>query len=523
MRPPEGPGPWLALRLHALPLSACPAAWRDRAVAVVLDADGRRVLASTPAAQARGLTPGLDRLSVQARAPEAWTLAPDPAAEAATLDALAQGLSAVGPGLHRGADGLLFALGPVLRLWGGRCGLRARLRAQLEPLGLAPLQPQLAMAPTALGAWWLASLPAGRLRRFLKRASMARGLDALPLHRLPELWIGGPLPRAGSLRQRQSGLVAQGQAWADAMGLDSLGALRALPREGLASRWGPALLQALDAAYAGALPHEPGWRPRPRWRWQGPGEAGLASARALEEALAPAWSSLDAWLRAEGEALLMLSMHLAFEPPVRGGVPPTRDLTLRLAQASADVAWMAQLAAEKLARLAWPGPLRRVKLAAEFTVASRPASLPLWAAPAGGAEARARLIDRWSARLGPEAVRRLAWRDDHRPERAQAWVPAQELGPGPEAPRRPAGLRPAWLIEPPQPLACDALGRPLHGGGPLCAVGTVERLEVGWFEGQGERRDYVCAEGPDHRLRWIYRTPPGPESPGGWFLQGWFG
>jgi protein ImuB len=64
------------------------------------------------------------------------------------------------------------------------------------------------------------------------------------------------------------------------------------------------------------------------------------------------------------------------------------------------------------------------------------------------------------------------------------------------------------------------MGRPLHGGR-LRLCSRAERIEAGWFDGQGVQRDYHVAEGEDHRLRWIYRErrPGGGE---GWFLHGWF-
>lgn len=87
-----------------------------------------------------------------------------------------------------------------------------------------------------------------------------------------------------------------------------------------------------------------------------------------------------------------------------------------------------------------------------------------------------------------------------------------------------APLRPTWLLDPPEPLASDAYGRPLHGG-PLQLCSRAERIEAGWFDGGLARRDYHVALGSDHRLRWIYRerSAGAAAHEAGWFLHGWFG
>jgi protein ImuB len=90
------------------------------------------------------------------------------------------------------------------------------------------------------------------------------------------------------------------------------------------------------------------------------------------------------------------------------------------------------------------------------------------------------------------------------------------------APSLAAPLRPTWLLEPPEPLASDAYGRPLHGG-PLQLCSRAERIEAGWFDGGLARRDYHVALGSDQRLRWIYRERRAGAAAGGWFLHGWFG
>ena len=102
--------------------------------------------------------------------------------------------------------------------------------------------------------------------------------------------------------------------------------------------------------------------------------------------------------------------------------------------------------------------------------------------------------------------------------------PAAQQGAAAPPPPVAAPLRPTWLLDPPEPLASDAYGRPLHRG-PLQLCSRAERIEAGWFDGALARRDYHVALGSDRRLRWIFRErrAGAPAGEAGWFLHGWFG
>jgi protein ImuB len=74
----------------------------------------------------------------------------------------------------------------------------------------------------------------------------------------------------------------------------------------------------------------------------------------------------------------------------------------------------------------------------------------------------------------------------------------------------------------PQPLALNALERPLLDGGALQLLSRAERIEAGWFDGAPVRRDYHVAFTARHRLCWVYREQAPRLDGGGWFLHGWF-
>ena len=125
-------------------------------------------------------------------------------------------------------EALLVEASASLRLWGGRHGLLARLLQETQPL--APVQ--WAQARTALSALGLLRL---QLRGELRPARLPHDL---------------PLDALTAAREHVPTL--------ERIGCRSWGDLRALPRAGVARRFGAPLLEALDAAY-GERPERYPW------------------------------------------------------------------------------------------------------------------------------------------------------------------------------------------------------------------------------------------------------------------------
>src|SRR3546814_3670877 len=122
-----------------------------------------------------------------------------------------------------------------LTLFGGP---RAIYRQVCTTRGRLGFTACMAMAPTAAGAWLLATGAPDRRRRVLKLGSLAARLDTLPCASLPAAY-----PYLD---------------WLDGIGCTTLAAIRRLPRPGLRRRTGNAVLQALDAAY-GLVPELFNW------------------------------------------------------------------------------------------------------------------------------------------------------------------------------------------------------------------------------------------------------------------------
>ncbi|HEU4460027.1 MAG TPA: DNA polymerase Y family protein, partial [Methylibium sp.] len=311
-----------------------------------------------------------------------------------------------------------------------------------------------------------------------------------------------------------------------ALGLRRLRDLRGLPRAGVQRRFGRELPGALDRAY-GDAPDPRAWLPVPeRFALRCELMQRADDAASLNTAVQALLPALIGWLQLRWEAASVLALRLRHEHG-RAPLPDTR-LLLRLSIPSRDADQLALLWRERLARLTLAAPVYEIALELDASVphGGRPGEL----LPVAGGDAidHAALLDRLTARLGAERVLRCEPQADHRPERAQRMTAAiAAVEAKPPMPRSTAQrlARPAWLLDPPESLACDTHDRPLHGGGPLQLRSRPERIEAGWFDGALVCRDYHVAEGRDHRLRWIYRERrlEADERGARWFLHGWFG
>ncbi|MEF7616785.1 DNA polymerase Y family protein [Aquincola sp. MAHUQ-54] len=505
---------WLALHLRWLPLEALgapppPAEGAERPARAVVERQRLRVVNAV--AHAAGVAPGMSTATALSLCPSLQLLARDPAREAAFVQLVAMALSCFTPHIVLQRDAVLLEVAGSLRLFGGLRGLAVRLRRTLQQVGARAC---IGMAPTAGAALLLARVggAGGRPGR-ARTLEAARGLlDGLP---------SGSVIESLELPARLAELL-QG------IGCPWLGQVRALPRTGLQRRGGGALLDALDRAY-GDAPDPQAWYEPPLQFEIGcellhrADDAGMV-AFAAQRLVQP----LAGWLARQWLAAARCTLWLLHETTGRQAQAPTA-VRLAMGQPTREAGQLLLLLRERLQRTEWPGPVYglRLQLDESVALAGHEGRLVLTSGEAGApatepdAQAFNALIDRLSARLGPERVLRPVLHEDHRPERAAGSVPAQGGAPVQPAGRRPAGegARPAWLLD--EPLRLDERHhRPVHGGA-LVLRTKAERIEAGWFDGALACRDYFVAEGKDHRLRWVYRERQGDEWH--WYLHGLFG
>jgi len=465
-----------------------------------------------PQARAQGLSTGMPRATALALLPALLLRDRDPLRERDTLMQAATwalqftpsvSLQREPPGDHPTAAGLLLEVAPSLRLFGGLPSLLSRLRDGLRQLGLSG---SIGCALTATGAWWMARHRDGWCAT--DPNELAARLDSLPVT-----------------------VIDHAAAHLDVLasiGVCTVQQLRALPRAGLARRFGPALLREIDQAF-GRAPEPRAWfeaAPVFAARLELPASSDdthtlLTGARRL-------LSSLGGWLAARQAAASAITLRLAHEAP-----PDTR-LTLQPAEPSASEARLAALLRERLAILRLRAPVGTLYLDCDQIVACTTRSGSLFPMHDEARESLGRLVEQLQARLGRDRVLLLSERADHRPERAcrlerasfEALLPGGKDAARHVAEPSPAAggalPRPLWLLERAQPLA-ERQQRPWLDG-PLTLLAGPERIETGWWDGHLVQRDYFIAANDDGLLLWIYRERTArDQTAAGWFLQGRFG
>jgi protein ImuB len=449
--------------------------------------------------------------------------------DAGSVQALACHALRCTPRVSLAPAAVLMEVSASLRLFGGLGPLLAQLRQQVLSSGMVEaLALQAAPGQTALQAL-------ARLQLGLPWRESAR----LPVGQLPLACLGAALAHLPVLERLGC------RRWQD---------LRALPRGGVARRFGQGLLDALDQAY-GDRPDRCDWLQLPevfedRLQWPD----GVEHAQALVFAARRLLQRLQAWLLARSQGVLAL--ELQWQMDARRGSAAPALLLLRLSEPTQDMAHVLRLLAERLAGLRLRAPVQALVLRTVETAAVRLESQSLLPDEQRRGESLVQLLERLGQRLGRAQVQRWQPCDRHVPERMQQWLPALAVDsaaglrdvPTPTLPQRgrkkEAGstpspfwqgsgqgdLLPTWLLPQPQPLPVQG-ERPCHHG-PLTLLVGPQRLEIsGWAalaDGQGAvpadgfvMRDYFIARSSQAGLLWIYRERQ-PRLGVAWFLHGIF-
>jgi protein ImuB len=408
------------------------------------------------------------------------------------------------PLVARVAGMLVLEVSASERLFGGRGPLLQQFLGPDLPLaqveyaqGATSL---IALAALQVHPWRLAPAPSGRLVV----------PDALPVHAL-----AAAAPHVPTLAR---------------LGVRTWGQLRALPRGGVARRFGAELLDALDRAY-GQRPEVYPWLTLPDvFDAQLELAASVDSAPALLFGARRLLAQLLVWLRARQAGVL--SLELLWELDARRANTRHRDahhhggqqgtLTLRTAGATQDMNHLQRILGEQLARVTLPAPVLYLRLRTLQIQPLGGESHSLLPEDLRKGDSLHHTLERLAARLGPDSVQCATPQADHRPERMQLWQPwradvarkegrsaikseaarAQPVSAGGikgfknEGAVLPAAdLYPTWLLPVPQPYRL----------GELTLLAGPQRLETGWLEGEPALRDYFVARSPQAGLVWVYR------------------
>jgi protein ImuB len=427
------------------------------------------------------------------------------------------------PQVARLESALVMEVSASERLFGGSTALLGRL---FESNGL--LDPvEYAQGATSLIAF-------GRLQC---GGSQAHSADAMPANALPVHTLAAARAHLPTLAR---------------LGISNWGQLRALPRGGLVRRFGAGLVDALDCAYGQRAEVYP-WLTLPEV-FDAPLElaASVETATALLFGARRLLAQFQVWLRARQRGVLAL--ELLWELDARRSNALHVDahhsgggqgrLELRTAQPTQDMAHLARLLSEQLACVTLPAPVLHLRMRSLQTQSLAGESISLLPDDVRAGDSLHQLLERLSARLGPEQVRSAHLHADHRPERMQSWSAAvdatgRKSGKGLKTATKSGAacayftgargqfdsenvpqnaLYPTWLLAMPLRLNVHQ-GLPQHNG-PLTLLAGPQRLEAGWLEGSAALRDYYVARSASAGLLWVYRERLGGQ--GLWYLHGIF-
>ena len=467
------------------------------------------LIAATRGAQQCGLKLGMRCATVRSLAPECLLFPRDEAAEQRAYTQAAQVALAYSPAVYQYSDyTLLIDATSSLRLFGGIRLIVQRLRQQLQHL---KLQVRSSVAPTATGAWLLAQATQSSARYACHPSTLVRLLNGLPCAALP------------SARPH---LI-----WLKAIGCETLGGLRALPRDGLQRRVGTDLLIELDRAYDSSILHQAPYVAPEQFIDHLDLYERLEHTSALTAVAERLAHRLCTWLRAKRYALRSITLDLHYER-ARATCPPTR-LELAFSEPVWLVNQLMPLLREHLSRQVLTGPVVALTLQSQTLMQQSAPSATLFADPINSSANYQRLLDLLSARLGATHVLEAAHFADHRPELANRWAPLREAQSTAIASRTMASAtppsfnqydptkseQPFWLFNRALPLKVHE-HRPIYITA-LQLLRGPERIESGWWDGARIARDYFVAQ-DQHAVRyWIYRERDHEQAR--WFLHGLFG
>lgn len=464
---------WACLLLPHLALDAVLRQQPDpqAPLALITGPAQRRVLhALNAAARALGLQRGMTLAAAKALTRDLHVFEYDPKAEQQTLGMLATwayGYSSLVS--LEFPHAIVLEIAASRALFGDWPALSRRLTGELGELGF---RHRMVAAPNPFAARVLTH---AHRELGVDEGVLQRALDAIPVQR--------------------SGLPVEAIVTLQRSGLRCLRQVFELPRESLARRFAPTVLQHLDALRGWHAPPLAYFAPPDRFDARIEFEYEVESSQALLFPLRRLTADLATFLTSRDGGVQRFVLHFEHERH------PDSQLVVGLLAAERDSTILFELSRSRLEQLQLPAGTRGMRLVADELPAFIPAAKDLFDARPQQAVPWEQLRERLRARLGDDAVQGVALHPDHRPERAT------RVGTG-KAVAGPVPLRPGWLLDKPIPL---------RGFGHDVVAGP-ERIETGWWDGSDISRDYYVVRTRDGQHAWAFQ-PKGSDQ---FWLQGWF-
>ncbi|WP_116809107.1 Y-family DNA polymerase [Steroidobacter cummioxidans] len=474
---------WLCITLPQLPLEALQCEQGERpTVVTVLEGNVRSVVCCNPAAERVGLKPAMNFTTALAILPEVIAMERRLTAEQAALERLAtwayqfSGTVILGElfaDLQRArTTALWLEIGASLRLFGGFRKLIEQLETELGKLSYSY---QLGIAPTLEGAALLART--GVRVAITTVTALRTRIENISVNWLNlDPWIPQQL---------------------QTVGIRTVGLLVALPRDGVAKRFGPEVCNSLDRLTGAAPDPRPTYRLPAKYHARCEFDAEVHSTEALLFPLRRMLREFVGFLRARDTGVQKFTLRFVHRDAVATGI----NIGLSMPDRSSER--FLTLARERLEHTALPSGSVALELSAEEFVMPTGLNVDMLSGATEQSEELGYTIDRIVARLGENQVHGVKAVAEHRPE--DSWATA-----APEDRRQPLDFpdRPLWLLPEPKPLQLS--GMP--------ALTGAERIESGWWDGGDIRRDYFIARTQQGAALWVFKDL----RDGSWHLHGFW-
>jgi len=474
----------------------------ESALAVVDEAAGHLHIAAVngPAREA-GVRRGARLADARALLPTLRIVLEDAAADERVLRELVEWCDRYSPLAARdGADGIVLDITGCAHLFGGEAALLEQIEAGLRELRF---QARGAIADTPAAAWALARFSR---QTIVSSADLTAALDPLPVRALRI-----PLEIADELGR---------------VGLTTIGLLRQVPRDALATRYGPDALLRLDQALAHAPESISPHRAAVPYRAARALAEPIGTTAAVEHVVLVLLAELCVRLADEqrGARCFDLACHR-----VDGSAT---SLRVRTSRPTRSVTHLMRLFAEKLGTLDAGFGIEVITLHAVEPELAAPVQMALPQCGENDDENGSfdELLDRIGLRLGYERINRFRIRESLLPEFSVELVPVSGA-PAANAAWPAQRIRPVRLLKTPVridvaeivPGKCPVrirVGRQLHR---IVRAEGPERLTPEWWRGAHvawAMRDYYRIEDEQGARYWIFRETTRAGATERWYLHG---
>jgi len=471
---------WLAVSFPFLPLEALGQTGQQPMAVVVQQGQMRKVITPNYSAQRSGIQAGMTLTAAQALNPALQALSRDIAAESDRLQHLALLAGNWTPAVSIVENSLLLDIAGSTRLFGGVAQLLEQIRAWITSEALSPC---VSVMPTPASAILCART--GKSLCITAREHIHAAIRELPAQTLV----------TDAKRQRAL----------NRFGINTLGDLLRLPRDGLARRLGPDLVQRLDKLLGQRPDPQNAITPLPAFRQRIVFDAGIANTEQLMPFMEALLGKLQTHLTRHHILAEQFEWHLLNESDLSHRIPvylthPHRD--------AIGLMKLSQLAFEKFKT---KDVITHLALKANRFAPVPSSSEDIFSALPKATDHGASLVERLQNRLGRHAVQGLCLQPDHRPEKAWRHCKVGETGALPHG-----AQRPLWLLETPRSVRISQ-GQLVLGGQALLLQRQRERICSGWWDSQPIRRDYYQARTAALKT-WVFRDLDS----GNWCLHGIF-